>query len=364
MALTGGLAAPIPVGVVTGFLGSGKTTFINRLLRDPALAETMVVVNEFGEIGLDHLLIERAEGDVILLASGCLCCSLRSDLVDALQGVLARRDEGRVAFSRILLETSGLADPAPALQAIGAATSLATSLRLGSVVTLIDAVNGAATLTRYLESQRQPALADRLIVSKGDLIGSGDQEKLGELHRAVRRFNAHAPIGDSREEFSAGDFFAIDCPNAGGEPADRSPWRFPGRVATDGGHDQAFIARSLRSSTPIAPQALEAFFHLLRAPTGPRLLRVKGLIATVDNPAEPLLVQSVKHILHPARRLSHWPNGDLATRVIFVGEAKARVAIEQLWATLTGAPMIDSPDHAAIFDNPLALSRGGGLFER
>ena len=362
MTASGGLAAPIPVGVITGFLGAGKTTFINRLLRDPSFSGTMVIVNEFGEAGLDHALIERAEGDVILLASGCLCCSLRGDLVDALRRVLARRKNGDIAFSRILIETSGAADPAPALQAIGAEASLAMGLTLARVVTLIDAVNGASTLALYPQSQRQVALADQLIVSKGDLVAGGRrEEKRRALHRAIRRLNAHAPVGDSREEFSADDFFAVESLNSE-ERGAQNGRRFPGRFAASADHDRAFVARSLRTSTLIAPEALEAFLDLLRTPSPRRLLRVKGFIATADHPSAPLLVQAVQHVVHPRRRLPHWPDGDSATRVVFIGEAGARRDIERLWAMLTGSPGIDSPDSAAIFDNPLALRRGG-LFE-
>jgi G3E family GTPase len=164
-------AASIPVSVVTGFLGAGKTTLLNRLLREPELADALVIVNEWGEVGLDHLLIERVEGDVILLSSGCLCCALRGDLVDALRDLAARRDEAKIApFNRIIIETSGLADPAPMLHAIIGDQALAARYRLAGVVTLVDAVNGPATLRNFGESARQVALADRLAIAKSDLL--------------------------------------------------------------------------------------------------------------------------------------------------------------------------------------------------
>ncbi len=162
----------LPVIVLTGFLGAGKTSLLNRLLKDPALAGSAVLINEFGDIGLDHLLVEKVDDTVLLLASGCLCCTIRGDLIDSLGDLLERRAAGTVpAFDRIIIETTGLADPAPILQTLTAHPMLAETVVLDGVVTLVDAVNGLSTLDNHRESVRQVAVADRLVLTKTDLAG-------------------------------------------------------------------------------------------------------------------------------------------------------------------------------------------------
>src|SRR5580700_8620718 len=166
--------APFPLTVVTGFLGAGKTSLLNALLRDPALAATLVIVNEFGEIGLDHLLVERLDGDMLLMRSGCLCCSIRGDLIAILEDILRRRDNGRIApFQRVMIETTGLADPAPILHTIMRHPYLMLRFRVDGVVTLVDTANGNATLGAHREAVKQAAMADRLVLSKTDLLTAG-----------------------------------------------------------------------------------------------------------------------------------------------------------------------------------------------
>src|SRR5689334_22715886 len=193
-----GPADPIPLTVLTGFLGAGKTSLLNRLLSDPALAETAVIINEFGEIGLDHLLVRPIRDGVVLLQSGCLCCTLRGDLVDALEQLLRDLDNGRAAFRRVVLETTGLADPAPVLQTAMAHPYLVMRYRLDGVIVVVDAVNGGATLDAHVESVKQVAVADRIVLTKTDLIDTAEcRLENARLVARLRALNPAAPILDA-----------------------------------------------------------------------------------------------------------------------------------------------------------------------
>jgi G3E family GTPase len=334
--------AALPVHVVTGFLGAGKTTFINKLLKDPALADALIVVNEFGDIGLDHWLYEKIADDVVLIASGCLCCSLRGDLVDALNGLLMRRDRGALPpFSRIIIETSGLADPAPILHALIADAYLARRLRLKGVTTLIDAVNGAATLEAHPEARRQLALADLVVVSKRDLVADAEPliVKLGALNPAARI------LADA----SASDFLAESF--AG--PVET-------RASAMSAHGVAARSFSFAHDAPISDSALALFFARLHTLLGPCLLRVKGVVAMASAPDRPLVIQGAQHLLHPPQRLAAWPTDDRRSRLVVIVDGIAPAEIESLWGALIGLPEIDRPDLTALVDNPLA-PRSGGL---
>ncbi len=343
---------PIPLHVVTGFLGAGKTSLINRLLKSPALAGTLVIVNEWGEIGLDHLLYEAVEGEVISLNSGCLCCSLRGDLVDRLNDLLDRRDAETVApFQRVVLETTGLADPAPILLALAADPRLAARLHLAGVTTLVDAVNGEATLGVHAEAQRQAALADRIGLAKSDLIGAGERSaRLAAIGTTLCGLNPVAPILDvAAGELDAAAFLA--------EPlALRPVGDGPPVVHAASVHSHVFVSEAL-----IQPPALGRFLDLLSELLGPRLLRVKGLIGLADNPDRPLLIHGAQHVFHAPRVLPAWPDGERLSRLVVIADGVAPARIDALWAALTGAPQIDSPDLAALTDNPLAPKRAGLL---
>ncbi|MDE3177322.1 MAG: GTP-binding protein [Pseudomonadota bacterium] len=327
----------IPLHLVTGFLGAGKTSFLNRLLRDPALKDSLVVVNEFGAAALDHLLYERLDGETRLLASGCLCCELRGDFVDGLLDILVRRQGG---FSRVIVETSGLADPSPVLHALFGDDHLAARVRLAGVTTLVDAVNGLDTLERHGEARRQVMLADRVALTKTDLADGGPAAAAcAALAPAAEIVEAHA--------LDAAAFLA---------ESQRAPAQYSPRAA----HGAA-QAHEFRADIPLPPAAFARFLTLLGKLAGPRLLRVKGLVATSDAPDRPWLVQGAQHVYAPPLRLERWPEGASGTALVVIGEGIADLA-QRLWDALTGAPAVDAPDWAALTENPLAL-RGGGLLD-
>lgn len=343
--------------IVTGFLGAGKTTLINRLVRAPELADALVIVNEWGEIGLDHLLYERLAGDAILVAGGCVCCALRGDLVETLREALVRRDSGALpAFGRIVLETTGLAEPAPILHALLADPALASRLALAGVTTLVDAVNGIPTLAARPESARQIALADRLVVAKSDLLPPAERgRRLTALHAALRAANPTAPILDGAAgECGPPEFLGTALPSLS-----RSR-KGPGEDLRHPGLTHGVQAFAFRAAEPIAPAAFARFLSALGSLLGPGLLRFKGLFALADRPETPVLVDGVQHVFHAPRALEGWPDSDRASRAVVVVDGVAGRDVEALWAALTGVPRVDAPDLAALADNPLA-PRSGGL---
>ena len=359
---------PVPVTILTGFLGAGKTTILNDLVTRGALADTVVLINEFGEIGLDHLLVERIDGDMMMLAAGCLCCSIRGDLVNALEGLLRRLDNNRIApFKRIVIETTGLADPVPVLQTFMGHPYLSMRFRLEAVVTVVDAVNGAATLVRHREAVRQVAVADTIVVTKSDLAGRND-----ELRHTLDALNPGARCLDRAKGEVAPDALLRGDPF---DPAKKHPdvaaWLAADAIASAHAHDHhrhdvnrhdaSIRAHCLTREEPITAGALDMFLMLMRDAHGPKLLRMKGIIALADDPSRPLVVQAVQHLSPPPVRLDAWPDDDHRTRIVLILDGLAPAFVEELFAAVCGDVAPDRADASALAHNPLALARAGLL---
>ncbi len=314
----------LPLTVITGFLGSGKTTLIRRLLTRSELARTAVIVNEFGAIGLDHELIESSDEDLVELSTGCLCCAMRGDLTAAVERLFARRT-GDGDFHRILLETTGLADPAPILQSLLADPALRGRVHLEQVVVTVDAVNGDATLDAHPVSRKQVALADLLLLSKVDLAPAGTPA----LQRRLRGLNRDAGIvasahGDVAPAvlFQARDADHVPAPAAA-----------PVAHAHDHPHDD-IASVSLERDPPLHAVTLTLFLQALAETCGPDLLRVKGIVALREHPEGAAVVHGVQHVFHPITWLEGWPAGHRRTRLVLIGRRLRRGWVEALLATI------------------------------
>ena len=317
-------AGRMPVALITGFLGSGKTTLLNRLLRHSGMGDTAVIVNEFGEIGLDHLLIETAIDNAVLLKSGCLCCTLRGDLVDTLASLFDRRQRGEVPrFRRVLIETTGLADPAPILHALMADSALTRHYRWDHVITTVDAVNALGQLATHYEPAKQAAVADRLVLTKTDLVPS---DAIAATCERLRALNATAPILPVVQGGIEPD--ALFGSTAGGWEA--TAFDLGPHDHEHDGHDHhrhGISSHCLIREEPLPWARFSLWLEALAALRGPDLLRVKGIVA-VQGRSRPVVIHAVQHVLHPPRELSDWPDADRRSRIVFITRNIASATLE------------------------------------
>ena len=349
--------------MLTGFLGAGKTTLLNRLLKDETLSHTAVIINEFGDVALDHLLVEYIGDNMVLLQSGCLCCTMRGDLVDALETLLRDLDNQRCTFRRVLLETTGLADPAPVLHTAMAHPYLVQRYRLDGVVTVVDCVNGEATLDAHAEAIKQAAVADRIVLTKTDLATAKQRSRIVERLRAL---NPAAPILDAAK----GEATAERLMNCGlYDPAAQNPRR------QEMARRRSLCRRAARThASPSSRRQSPRRAHpLIRAhrrcrhsgrharhvsrtiARDPRdkLLRLKGIVKLAEMPDTPVVVHGVQHVFHPTARLERWPDDDHRTRLVFITRDLSEAAVRELFGAFLGAASVDRPDRAALTDNPL-----------
>ena len=311
--------ARIPVTVITGFLGAGKTTLLRRFLSSPQGEGTAVIVNEFGAVGIDDALVRDSADETVLLGNGCVCCITRTDLQAALRRLVVDRERGTVPpFRRIVIETSGLADPGPILQTFATDRALGGEFHIDVVLTVVDAVNGEATLDAAAEARKQAILADRLVVSKSDLAGA---EKTARLTRRLQDLNPRATIDIA----VGGDLDA-------GRVVEPAPHERSGFIA-EAAHSDGIASFVLAQDQPIRWLAFARAMETLIALRGADLLRVKGIL-NVAGCRGPVVVQYVQHLAHPPVELASWPDANRASRVVFITRTIAERQVRDLFAAV------------------------------
>ena len=320
----------LPTTLLTGFLGSGKTTLLRRALVSPELADTAVIINEIGEIAIDHHLVDFVEGNVLELPGGCLCCAVREDLARTLRGLLERRDAGEIRrFRRIIIETTGLADPAPIMFTLGTDPMLDHRLRLAAVVTLVDAVQGAETLDRFAEAARQTALADMLVITKTDLapLGPGLVRRLDLINDRAKRV------------------LAADAPDAGAVLFGAAPRATVPVIPAEpvAAHTHGIDAFGLVLEGEVSRLDFARALGGLARERGNDLLRVKGIVQFADRPEHPAVVQAAQHAMFAPEWLDDWPDGDRRSRLVFVVHEIPRAEILDAFAFAHPLPFPPPP---------------------
>lgn len=368
------LAAPhqrLPVSLLTGFLGSGKTSVLNHLVRHPALKRTLVIVNEFGAIGLDHELITHSDEDVVVeMSSGCLCCTIRGDLVRTLRDAIWRfARDGKPWFDRVIIETTGLADPAPVLHTLMTDRVISRQYRLDGVIATVDAASGMTTLDRQIESVKQAAVADRLLLTKVDLVEPASVsaliERLGALNPSapiiptvngevdpgkvldaglynpttksldVRRWLNAESFADTAHHDHASHGDARDVQTHGHEPHHGSAHH--GHDHDVNRHDDHISALCLTLDDPIPGDAFDRWLEALLLLKGPDILRVKGIV-NIQGLKGPFVIHGVQHIFHPPVMLKKWPGKDRRTRIVFIARDLDRSALQDMLEIFTAEP--------------------------
>jgi G3E family GTPase len=317
----------IPVYVVTGFLGSGKTTLVREFLKSPEGANTAVVINEFGAVGIDDALVRAATDEkTVLLGNGCVCCNTRSDLQIALRGLVADRERGAIPhFQRIIIETSGLADPGPILQTFASDRALGGEFHVEAAVTLVDAVSAQETLDWSVEARKQIILADRLVTTKTDLATAPKIELLKDRLTAL---NPHAAIETAVNG-------VIDPRRLFANRDDGADAQQHNAFVAEAAHSDGIRSFVWREAAPISWDAFMRAMETLTAMRGPDLLRAKGFL-NVAGSAGPVVIQVAQHLMHPPVELQAWPDAERATRVVFITRNIPEQAVRDLFAAVRG----------------------------
>ncbi len=336
----------LPVSVITGFLGSGKTTLLNRLIQHPGMAKTAVVINEFGEIGIDNMLVESVDDDVVLMSSGCLCCTIRGELVDTLKSLFTRRAKQEIPdFERLVIETTGLADPAPILHTLMADPFLMGRYRLDGVISTADAMLAANTMEKHAEAIKQAAVADRIVITKSDLADDGAIEALegqlsglnpaAHIHRA-----AHGEI-DPALLFNAGlydpETKSLDVQRWLSAEAYEEPdghGHDHGHEHDVNRHDDQIQAYCVYLDERLPWDQIASWLELLTTYRGDDILRIKGMLNVAESET-PIVVHGVQHMFHPPVQLDEWPDDDHRSRIVFITRGLDREVVENMLIALT-----------------------------
>ena len=340
----------LPVSVITGFLGSGKTTLLNRLIQHPGMDKTAVVINEFGEIGIDNMLVESIDDDVVLMSSGCLCCTIRGDLVDTLKSLYTRRAKQEIPdFDRLVIETTGLADPAPILHTLMSDPFLMGRYRLDGVIATADAVLAAQTMEKHMEAVKQAAVADRIVISKTDLA---DADAIAALERQLRDLNPAADI----HRVAHGDIDPDQLFNAGlydpeTKTLDVQRWLRTEAYNEEAGHEQGhdhghadghdvnrhdnqIQAYCVYLEERLSWDQVASWLELLTTYRGDDILRIKGMLNVAESET-PIVVHGVQHMFHPPVQLDAWPDDDHRSRLVFITRDLSREVVENMLKALT-----------------------------
>ncbi|MFT0859410.1 CobW family GTP-binding protein [Ancylobacter sp. G4_0304] len=357
--------ATIPVNIVTGFLGSGKTTMLRHVLSDPAFSRAAVLINEFGEIGLDHLLVERLDQSTMLMESGCICCTLQDDLRTTLRDLHSRRGRGEVPpFDRIIIETTGLADPAPVMATVMADPMLRHHLRVGNVVTTVDAVNGITSFERFEQSRKQVALADRVLLTKSDLA---NEDQCADVEARIDELNPHVRIERTVRGAAAADVLTgLGGTNTPERDAELCGWlataaSYRARLRGGGQGDTGVARRAAFQATSVSPStALHSLVMTLDEPIewtsfglwlsllvqrhGEKILRFKGLL-NIAGSETPVMLHGVHALLHPPEHLESWPTEARNCLLVFIIQELAPELVERsLRAFLAAGARISSSE--------------------
>ncbi len=382
----------IPVSIITGFLGAGKSTLLNRLLKDRQLSDCAVIINEFGDVGIDHMLVETSGDQMVELSDGCLCCTVRGELVDTLASFIDMMQTGKMKpISRVVIETTGLADPVPVLQSVIGNPVLAQNFHLDGVVTVIDALNGMRSLDNHEEARRQAAVADRLVISKTTMAEAGDVNALVARLMAI---NPNARIVDADgEEAGKAALLQAGYFDVTAKSPDVARWLVQEDKADEhhhshdhgdhphhehdhrhghghhhdhhahehhshddvNRHDASIRSFSIVHDQPIDRTAVAMFVDLLRSAHGEKLLRMKAIVMLSDDPSRPLVLHAAQSTLHPPARLEAWPGDDRRTRLVLITKDLEEDFVRDLFDAFIGKPRVGGADRVALTDNPLAV---------